>query len=196
MTSEQAKNGNGAVALDEIAEAIAAAIPSLDLKDQRIVLATRRLIAEGKPVAIDAIAGASEVPAEDIEAAFSSWPGVYRDDDGRVVGFWGQAIDKQDPEYRLVTGGRTTYAWCALDTLFIPPLLGGTVRVEGADPVTGDPVSLVVDGGGAHDVRPAGAVVSMVVPDGPFGYDVIESFCRPCLVLRVARIRREVDGEA
>ena len=27
------------------------------------------------------------------------------------------------------------------------------------------------------DVEPAGAVISMVVPDAPFGYDVIEAFC-------------------
>jgi alkylmercury lyase len=181
MTIEQANNAIGTAALDEIAEAIVAATPSLDLKDQRIMLSTRRLIAEGEPVTIDAIAGASKVPAEEVEARLSSWPGVYRDDNGRVVGFWGQAIEKLDPEYRLMTGGKTTYAWCALDTLFIPPLLGGTVRVEAADPVTGDPVSLVVDGDGARDVSPAGAVVSMVVPDGPFGYDVIESFCHRVL---------------
>jgi len=72
---------------------------------------------------------------------------------------------------------KTTYAWCALDTLFIPALSGKTMGVEATDQVTGEPVSLVVDSNGARDVRPAGAVVSMVVPDGPFGYDVIESFC-------------------
>ncbi len=181
MTSGQAKKANGTATLDEIAEAIAAAIPDLSLKDQRIMLSTRHLIAEGEPVTVDAIAGASKVPAEEVEATLSSWPGVFRDDSGRVVGFWGQAIDPLDPVYRFVTGGKTTYAWCALDTLFIPPLLGGTVRVEASDPVTGDPVSLVVDGNGARDVQPASTVVSMVVPDGPFGYDVIESFCHRVL---------------
>ena len=181
MTGGQAKDANVAATLHEIAEAIVAATPTLELRDQRIMLSTRHLIADGKPVTIDAIAAASKVPAEEVEATLSSWPGVYRDDKGRVVGFWGQAIDRLDPEYRLVSGGKTTYAWCALDTLFIPPLLGATVRVEAADPVTGDPVSLVVDGDGARDVRPAGAVVSMVVPDGPFGYDVIESFCHRVL---------------
>jgi alkylmercury lyase len=181
VTGGQAKNASGSATLDEIAEAIVAAVPDLDLKNQRIVLSTRRLLAQGEPVTIDAIAAASNVPAAEVEATFSSWPGVYRDDSGRVVGFWGQALEALDPVYRLVTGGKTTYAWCALDTLFIPPLLGGTVRVEASDPVTGDPVSLVVDGDGAHDVQPAGAVVSMVVPDGPFDYDVIESFCHKVL---------------
>ena len=42
-------------------------------------------------------------------------------------------------------------------------------------------MSLVVDKDGVHELRPAGAVVSMVIPDGPFGYDVIESFCHRVL---------------
>src|SRR5579859_3807371 len=105
MTSEQGKKANGTATLDEIAEAIVAAMPDLNLKDQRIVLSTRRLLAQGEPVTIDAIAAASNVPAAEVEANFSSWPGVYRDDSGRVVGFWGQAIAALDPEYRLVTGG-------------------------------------------------------------------------------------------
>lgn len=84
-----------------------------------------------------------------------------------MVGFWGHAISKLDPEYPFLIDGKTTYAWCALDTLFIPPLIDKAVRVEASDPITGAPVSLVVDAEGAHDVKPADAVVSMVVPDGP-----------------------------
>jgi hypothetical protein len=68
MTAGQAKNANGTETLHEIAEAIVAAIPTLDLRDQRIVLSTPRPIAGGKPVAIDAIAEASQVPAHEVEA--------------------------------------------------------------------------------------------------------------------------------
>jgi alkylmercury lyase len=60
-------------------------------------------------------------------------------------------------------------------------LLGKTVSVEATDPVTGERVSLVVDQNGVRDVEPSGAVVSIVIPDGPFGYDVIESFCHKVL---------------
>lgn len=94
---------------------------------------------------------------------------------------WGHAIDKLDPEYRLVADGNTTYAWCALDTLFIPGILGKAVRVEASDPISGEPVSVVVEGDGVREVVPAGAQVSMLVPEGPFGYDVIESFCHHVL---------------
>lgn len=165
------------VTLHELTTAISAATPKLDADDRRIVMGTYRELAKGGPVAPDAIARAIDLPLGRVEAALSSWPGVYRDDDGRVVGFWGLAIAKLDPEYRLTVDSNTSFAWCALDTLFIPAYLGNTVPVEATDPLTGEPVSLVVDGDGVRELKPPGAVVSVVIPDGPFGYDVIESFC-------------------
>lgn len=68
-----------------------------------------------------------------------------------------------------------------MDTLFIPVFLGKTVGVEATCPVTGERVSLIVDRHGVRELRPTGAVVSIVIPDGPFGYDVIESFCHRVL---------------
>ena len=167
--------------IDDIAEAIQAAMPELDTTDQEIAVAIHRLMSSGQPVEPAAIARASGASLERLEERLGAWPGVYRDGQGRVVGFWGHAISPLDPEYRFLVDGTTTYAWCALDTLFIPPLLGKAVQVESADPLTGETVSLVVDADGVRDVRPADAVVSMVVPDGPFGYDVIESFCHRVL---------------
>ena len=167
--------------IDDIAEAIQAAMPELDATDQQIAVAIHRLMSSGEPVEPADIARAAGASLERLEERLGAWPGVYRDGQGRVVGFWGHAISPLDPEYRFLVDGTTTYAWCALDTLFIPPLLGKAVQVESADPLTGETVSLVVDADGVRDVRPADAVVSMVVPDGPFGYDVIESFCHRVL---------------
>jgi len=170
------------VSLADIAEAIGAAMPVLDETDQHIATAIYRLMSSGAPAAPEAIAKAvGGMSVDGVNQRLNKWPGVFRDDMGRVVGFWGHAIDKLEPEYRLVAAGNTTYAWCALDTLFIPGIIGNDVRVEASDPVSGEPVSLVVDRDGARGVTPAGALVSMVIPDGPFGYDVIESFCHRVL---------------
>ncbi|HEV2033799.1 MAG TPA: organomercurial lyase [Candidatus Dormibacteraeota bacterium] len=165
----------------EMAKAISSAMPKLDETEQRIAIGTYRLLVDGEPVTSEAIAQATNNTVGRVEEALSSWPGVYRDDEGRVVGFWGLATAALDPEYRFLIDGKTSYAWCALDTLFIPALLGKTVGVEAADPVTGERVSLVVDQNGVHDLKPSGAVVSMVIPDGPFDYDVIASFCHKVL---------------
>lgn len=181
MMTTVESNKLGEPGIEEIADAITAAMPDLDATDQRVATTIHRLMSSGKPVEPAAVADLVGVPVERVTQKLDSWPGVYRDDVGRVVGFWGHAIEKLDPEYRFLIDGKTTYAWCALDTLFIPPLIGKTIRIEANDPISGTPVSLVVDGDGVRDVRPAGVLVSMVVPDGPFGYDVIESFCHRVL---------------
>ncbi len=179
-TTQETKDGEK-VSVEELARSISAAMPTLDATEQQIALATYRLLAAGEPVATGAIAGEVGVPAARVEAALESWPGVYRDDASRVAGFWGIGVAPLDPEYSLQIDGQTSYAWCALDTLFIPPLVGKTVSVQATDPVNGQRVSLVVDVNGVREVAPPGAVVSMVIPDGPFGYDVIESFCHRVL---------------
>jgi len=175
--------------VDEVAEAIKAAMPTLDATDQQIVSTIHRLMSSGDPVDPEAVANAVGGLVGRVNEKLDSWPGVYRDEQGRLVGFWGQAIEALDPEYRFIDNGKTSYAWCALDTLFIPPLIGRTIRIEASDPVTGQPVSAVVESDGVRDVQPAGAVVSMVVPEGPFGYDVIDSFCH-----RVLFFTSEVSG--
>jgi len=119
-TTQERKDGEK-VSVEELAHSISAAMPTLDETDQQIAIATYRLLAGGEPVAIEAIAGAVGVPAARVDAALESWPGVYRDDASRVAGFWGLAIAPLDPEYSLQIDGKTSYAWCALDTLFIPP---------------------------------------------------------------------------
>lgn len=162
---------------DHTAEAIAAAMPALDATDQRIATSIHRLLRQGSPIEPEAIAAAAGVSTEEVDAKLGSWPGVFRDRGGSIVGFWGQSIAKLDPEYRLEADGMSTYGWCALDTLFIPTVVDETISVEASDPMTGETISLVVDRAGVRDVMPEGAVVSMVIPDGPFGYDVIRSFC-------------------
>ncbi len=182
MKTGEKKEARGDTYLNKVGGAIKAALPTLDMTDQQIAAAVYRLLSNGEPVDATAVAeSVGGITVDSVNERLDSWPGVFRDDSGRVVGFWGHAIDKLDPEYRLVANGNTTYAWCALDTLFIPGIIGKVVRVEASDPISGEAVSVVVDGDGVREVTPAGALVSMLIPDGPFGYDVIESFCHRVL---------------
>ncbi len=182
MRTREKEAARAGTSVDGVGEAIMAAMPALDRTDQQIATAVHRLMAKGEPVEPAAVSKAvGDVSVDRVNERLNSWPGVFRDGNGRVVGFWGHAIAKLDPEYRLVADGTTTYAWCALDTLFIPAIIGKAVRVEASDPISGEEVTLVVERDGAREVKPAGALVSMVIPDGPFGYDVIESFCHRVL---------------
>lgn len=174
--------------LHKVGEAIKAAMPTLDKTDQQIATAVYRLLSRAESVEPTEVAeSVGGITTEFVNERLDSWPGVFRDDRCRVVGFWGHAIDKLDPEYRLIADDNTTYAWCALDTLFIPGILGKAVRVEASDAISGEPVSVVVDPHGVRELTPAGALVSMLVPDGLFGYDVIESFCHHVLFFASAQ---------
>ena len=105
--------------LGVLAAELVEAIPPLEEPDQRVALAVYRLLAEGESVLPLRI-------AERVGALLDSWPGVYRDSEGRVIGFWGLALGEMP--HRLQVDGRTLYGWCAWDTLFLPVILGREAR--------------------------------------------------------------------
>ncbi len=62
-------------------------------------------------------------------------------------------------------GGKELYAWCSLDTLFIPGLLGEDAEISSTCPVSGDPIRLRVTPAGVQNFSPPDAVVSIVLPN-------------------------------
>jgi len=163
--------------LDELAGAIAAALPDLDPAGQRLAITLYRLLAAGRPVAAADLAAAAGFPGPAVAETLGSWPAVFTDGQGRVTGFWGLAISELSPAHRYQSGGQVLYAWCAWDTLFLPGRLGRAARVTSACPVTGEPIELTVTPAGVTETSHPEAVVSFLRPDGPFDAGVIESFC-------------------
>lgn len=168
----------GDVNLQELADALTGASPDLDDQARRVALATYRLLAEGAPLPVSGIAESTKLPYEQVEALIDSWPGVFRGPDGNIVGFWGLAIGPLDPEHRIEVDGRTLWAWCAWDTLFIPDILGKKARISSTDPQTGETVQLTVGPDGVTERSHEDAVLSFLVPDGPFSErDLVSEFC-------------------
>ena len=87
METRQERKGREGATIVEMANAIRSAMPSLDAPEQRIAIASYRLPSEGQPVISQAIAQATNNPVGLVEDALNSWPGVYRANAGRVVGF-------------------------------------------------------------------------------------------------------------
>jgi alkylmercury lyase len=159
-----------------LADRIAAAEPELDERGQELGVNLVRLLALGGPVSAATLAdrvGRTEI---EIVEELKRWPGVFRDDAGRIIGYAGLTVAEMGA-HRLHIDGRELSTWCAYDTLFLPELLGRTVRVSSRCPVTGDQISLTVGPRGASDLTPPEALVSFLVPDRPFGDDLIRSFC-------------------
>ena len=162
--------------VQRLSEAIAAANVYTDEQSRPIAVALYELLAQGEPVSTAAVAAQASVPEAVVLAKLKTWPGVFWDDEGRVVGFWGLAIPEMDIRFQA-DDGKPISAWCALDPFLIVPVIRRPARVESKDPVTGEPITMTVTPEGIKDLSPASAVVSFIAPDKPFDFDVIESFC-------------------
>jgi alkylmercury lyase len=64
----------------------------------------------------------------------------------------------------MIIAGRPLFAWCALDTLFIPGLLDKVAEITSICPVSGTPVRLTVSPEGVQSVDPPGTALSVVFP--------------------------------
>lgn len=164
-----------AAAMHDLARELAAAMPALAPREQRVAIALYRLLAEGRPVPPARLAERSRLRDDEVGRLLESWPGVHFREGG-VVGFWGLALDEMP--HRLHVDGRELRAWCAWDTLFLPELIGRPASVKSTCPATGETVSLeVIPGSGVRSVSPAGAVLSLLRREQPFDADMIISFC-------------------
>ncbi len=166
---------NSSVDLPELAEALAGAMPELEESYQRMAVELYRLVGEGSPVAVERLAERTDLSADQVAEIVANAPGIFTDDDGNVVSFWG--LSQPETPHKLEIDGRRLHTWCAWDALFIPEILGKTAQVESTDPKTGETISLTVEPGGVGEVSPPGAVLSLLRPKEGFDQDVIQSFC-------------------
>src|SRR5258706_13158666 len=162
--------------IEALSENLLRVFPALDPAGRRLSLALYRELARGAPVSPSSLADRVEMRAETVVRQLRSWPGVYYDGEQRIVGFWGLAIAPMP--HRLRADGRELYAWCAWDTLFLPALLGASVKVESSCRATGAAVRLTVSSHGVESAEPAGLSVSFLLPGAEaMNADVITSFC-------------------
>ncbi|MDI3389128.1 organomercurial lyase MerB [Streptomyces sp. B-S-A8] len=130
------------------------------------------LLATGAPVTIDRLARQAGRTVQEIREALADMPDTEYDTAGRIIG---NGLTHNPTPHRYEADGRTLYAWCAMDTLVFPAVIGHTAQVTSPCRATGEPVRLTVTPDGPTDVEPATAVVSVVTPDAPAS--VRAAFC-------------------
>jgi len=163
--------------VDRYADAIAQAMPPLTAKQLDLVLAAYRAMLAGKPAEIAAVAAAAGWDAGDAANQLADWPGVYLDEASQVVGFWGLTVEPIST-HLVTTEAGNSWAWCALDPLFILPLLGERGTVAARSGVTDTPVELDVAPDRTSSLPAGGDVyLSFLIPSGPFTSDVRLTFC-------------------
>ncbi len=163
--------------VDRYADAIAQAMPPLSARQLDLTLSAYRAMLAGRPTEISTIAEAARWDPNEAATQLSEWPGVYFDDDKRVIGFWGLTVEPIST-YLVSTQTGSSWAWCALDPLFILPLVGERGTVSARSGVTGTPVELEVTPDGVSRLAPGDEIyVSFLIPKGPFSSDVRLTFC-------------------
>ena len=130
------------------------------------------LLAGGEPVTIDQLAAQAGRAEDEIREALAEMPDTEYDTEGRIIG---GGLTHNPTPHHYQTGDRTLYAWCAMDTLVFPAIIGHTAQVTSPCRATGEPVRLAVTPDGPTHVEPATAVVSVVTPHAPTS--VRAAFC-------------------
>jgi alkylmercury lyase len=183
MTENQHTTTGPDVDLGQLIAEYAETVPPMDKTEASVAIRLWRLLAQGAPVTIQALAGDLGVPARQVEAALDgALAGSYaQDDQGGIIAFWGLSLPGQPSQHRLRVGGQTLYAWCAPDTLGLPRVIGATATVQSVIETTGQPITLVVRPDGVQNISVDGAVVSLVrapgksVGDNPAA--IMSTFC-------------------
>ena len=117
------------------------------------------LLARGKPVSPEEIAASSGRSPEEVQAALDQFPSAEWDDQGRVAGL---GLTLRLTPHRLELEDHTLFAWCALDALLFPVLLGRPASIDSPCRGTGDPVHIEVTPAGIAAAEPSSALVSVV----------------------------------
>jgi alkylmercury lyase len=76
----------------------------------------------------------------------------------------GNALSLTPSPYHLQVNGQTLFAWCALDTLFLPACIGQAAQVTSTCHIAGTPITLLVTPEGVKHIDPAITVLSIAVP--------------------------------
>jgi alkylmercury lyase len=80
-----------------------------------------RLLAHGEPVTIGRLAAAAGQPADNVRRTVRGWPDTEHDQQARIVGY---GLSLRPTPHQFTVDGKKLYTWCALDTLFVPAVIG------------------------------------------------------------------------
>jgi len=131
------------ITIKELSYSTAAATVVVNAEERQIAVSLWDLLADGHPASPPELAPRVRVDQAVVDSALERWPGIFRDDQNQVVGFWGLAIPPMAHRFHA-EGGKPIHAWRALDPFLIFPVIGRAARVESKDPVSGERIAMTV----------------------------------------------------
>ena len=124
-----------------------------------------KLLAEGEPVTPERLAEALGQPIEFIRTTFATLRncGCELNEQGALIG---DALTLTPTPHHFRIKNRNLYAWCALDTLFLPTLINQTAEITSTCPQTGLSIHLTVSPHGIASISPPETALSIVIAPG------------------------------
>ncbi|QBD80871.1 organomercurial lyase MerB [Ktedonosporobacter rubrisoli] len=120
------------------------------------------LLADGQPVSRAQLARAMRWSLAEVESALKAIAKIEYNAKGDIIG---AVLSLEPTPHHISIRGHALYTWCALDTLFYPVVLQERAYVESACPVTHELVRLSVTPEKLEQLEPAGAYISLVLPE-------------------------------
>lgn len=158
------------LSVDEVIEAWKAQTDSLPEEkreqarhSQGITDMLMKFLAEGNPISPQMLTERTHLKEEISESIFEQFRSGAGDldSDGNLVGL---ALSLRPTPHRFRVKGKDLYAWCSLDTMFLPGLLGERAEIKSSCPVTGESISLSIGPYGVESYDPPETVLSIAVP--------------------------------
>lgn len=147
----------------------------MNREEQLLARTIYQQLAQGKPLPLKSLAGTLNQAVEVIKQKFTQWGSVFYNNSGEIIGFLGMTVD--ETQHRMQINSKTSYAWCAWDTLFIPELVGATAQVTSSCATTNKSITLTVTPQGVRSA-PADIWLSFLLPDEKAVQEnVTTSFC-------------------
>jgi alkylmercury lyase len=131
----------------------------------RLTVRTVQALSKGRPIARAELVDVWGLPPEEVGALLEASAEAGQAEVNAAGDLVGGVLALDPTDHRIMFDDTALYAWCALDALWAPAIIGKTARVRSTDPVTGGTIDLTVSPDGVSDVRPAGAVVTVVGSD-------------------------------
>lgn len=130
-------------------------------------------LARGEALAPAALANAMGQPLAPVAKSLARMVDTEKNEAGHIVGY---ILTLRHTAHAFQVNGQRLHTWCAFDALLVPPVIGQTAHVTSTCPATSTQISLTAAPDGLRDIRPAGTVLSLTMPQD--GSSIRSAFCR------------------
>jgi len=128
----------------------------------RLQVIALQLLSKGEPVSPDSLAEAWDMPLEQVHAIFEQAGALgtlQLDDSGNMVG---SAISLVPSNHKFQVRGKSLYAWCAYDAIYVPGVIGAIAVIDSIDPLSNESIQIKVSPEGVVESKPNGIFATVV----------------------------------